>query len=611
MTLQQQTSSVFSLEGKMGTKYFFLLIFAYQVFFIFQGIDFSDEGFSSTFYQQIFNDPASVQYNFMYWFSGVIGGAWLYLFPKFGLLGLRIGAVLINTSTIIITYNLLKKHVQASALQIGLFFCVMFMSYHPLALFYDHLTALFFVCSVWFLMEGITKHQSRNFFISGLFLSLNTFTRLPNASGLALVLIIFYSGLIDKQKIKYVFFQASLFIAGFGITTLIVLVIMHFTNQLTVFMDCINLVKSMSKSAESSHGLMRVMKVLSRDYFHSLVSSVLLSGLVIILGTIWKRFPEKKMIYHFIGFVIISLLTVFLIVFLKIKGNIDGWLYLIRTMTGFSILSTVLIVMGKGEKALKLIALSGAIVAFATTFGSDGGIMGAGRYSLWISLPVALHFFFNASYYLQDHPLFTRVFKNSSWPRSFANSLISLNRSATIFKLGTVVIFLYFLFFEFTYTWNDSRNRAKMTHTINNNFLKGIGTTDAKATSINELLQESARYLKKDDYLLAYGTIPLIHVATGTRPFIRNSWPLLYDQDVLRNELQIAANEQTRLPVIIYQKLKVVPNMNFPTDTTGSFLWDINHPGNTAIRIFINEHHYGVVWENSAFRIYIPGQTVN
>ena len=45
-----------SLE-RVSLNSFFLLLFSFQLIFIFQGLDFVDEGFHSTFYQQIFNDP--------------------------------------------------------------------------------------------------------------------------------------------------------------------------------------------------------------------------------------------------------------------------------------------------------------------------------------------------------------------------------------------------------------------------------------------------------------------------------------------------------------------------------------------------------------------------
>ena len=81
-----QKNSIRSLFENMNTKVFFLLLFLYQLIFIFQGIDFLDEGFTATFYQQFYNDPSSVEYNFMFWLSGLIGGTFACLFPDSGLI---------------------------------------------------------------------------------------------------------------------------------------------------------------------------------------------------------------------------------------------------------------------------------------------------------------------------------------------------------------------------------------------------------------------------------------------------------------------------------------------------------------------------------------------
>ena len=84
-------------EG-MNDKLFFVLIIFVQVIFIFQGLDFADSGFDAVFYSRIFSDPSTVQYNFMFWFTGIIGGAWLKLFPGLGLLGLRLAGIFLYPS---------------------------------------------------------------------------------------------------------------------------------------------------------------------------------------------------------------------------------------------------------------------------------------------------------------------------------------------------------------------------------------------------------------------------------------------------------------------------------------------------------------------------------
>ncbi|HUM64378.1 MAG TPA: hypothetical protein PLV32_00955 [Chitinophagaceae bacterium] len=57
MTQKNNFQTLFENMSQVG---FILLVVLYQVIFMFQGMDFLDEGFTATFYQQFFNDPASV-----------------------------------------------------------------------------------------------------------------------------------------------------------------------------------------------------------------------------------------------------------------------------------------------------------------------------------------------------------------------------------------------------------------------------------------------------------------------------------------------------------------------------------------------------------------------
>src|SRR5690349_23656270 len=98
-----------SLE-RMNTALFFGLIFIYLVIFSFQGLDFLDEGFIVTYYQQIFKAPETVEYNSMFWFSGVVGGIYYKLFPNMGLWGFRLLGAINITFTLFLSYRLLKKY---------------------------------------------------------------------------------------------------------------------------------------------------------------------------------------------------------------------------------------------------------------------------------------------------------------------------------------------------------------------------------------------------------------------------------------------------------------------------------------------------------------------
>src|SRR5512143_1495157 len=68
----------------MHPALFFGLLALYHAVIVLQGLDMLDEGFHATFYQQLFRDPASVQYAFFYWLSGIAGASVLELFPALG-----------------------------------------------------------------------------------------------------------------------------------------------------------------------------------------------------------------------------------------------------------------------------------------------------------------------------------------------------------------------------------------------------------------------------------------------------------------------------------------------------------------------------------------------
>ena len=65
-----------------------------QLPLLMSGIDLADTGFYMTFYRYIYTSPESVEYNFMYWLTGIVGGAWLSIFP--GIISLRVLAMLCN-----------------------------------------------------------------------------------------------------------------------------------------------------------------------------------------------------------------------------------------------------------------------------------------------------------------------------------------------------------------------------------------------------------------------------------------------------------------------------------------------------------------------------------
>ena len=93
-----------------------IIIFPYLL--IFQGLDFTDVGYSVTNYQQIFIEPSSIQSSFACWLTNVIGGLWIKIFGSLGLFGAKLGGALIVSLITFITYLIFKDFLEKKALLI-------------------------------------------------------------------------------------------------------------------------------------------------------------------------------------------------------------------------------------------------------------------------------------------------------------------------------------------------------------------------------------------------------------------------------------------------------------------------------------------------------------
>ncbi|HEY1869750.1 MAG TPA: hypothetical protein VGG71_01760, partial [Chitinophagaceae bacterium] len=199
----------------MNTRLYFLLIFAFQILLIFQGLDMSDEGFLSTFYSQIFHNPNSVSYNFMFWLTGVIGGVWSKVTSPLGLLGLRLGGAIVNTLTVILTYNLLKKYLKPEYLKLGLLLVVLSLNNDIKIINYNTLSSLFYILAITFLFRGMLENHYPGILFGGFIAGLNVFIRTPNILELGLVLGIMYNGYLSGQLFTTSLRQITTFVSGF------------------------------------------------------------------------------------------------------------------------------------------------------------------------------------------------------------------------------------------------------------------------------------------------------------------------------------------------------------------------------------------------------------
>jgi hypothetical protein len=598
-------NSPLTVLEKMNVKVFFFLLFAFQVIFIFQGIDLSDSGFYATFYQNIFTAPESTQYNFMFWFSGIVGGAVAYLFPDLGLWGIRFAGVLVTTSTIIVTYNLLKRYLNPGNLKLGLLMVVLVINNNLKEVHYNDLSALLNMLTIAFLFNGLKENKYGKIFTAGLLVSLSTFTRLPNVLCLGLGAGILYYGFYNKNSFKVQFRQVLAFAAGFIFMTAAILAIMKMIGHLDIFINSIKLLSSMGKGGEESfYGPMVLVKNFVVTYAGTLKYTVFILG-VTVIATVLVSFIKKYPIYKkWLADVLKYAVVVFLCI-LFIKGTLDN-ATILYFFTGLTLITTVLIIATKTDRDIKLLALMGCFLLITYPFSSSAGLFTVGIYSLWLSFPIVIDYLSSIGS-VNAQGVLTRRSVSDSVAVNVSQLQLSEIRNFTV-----LVCIFGCLVYTYRYPFFDRHDRLKMTYSIDNKYLKGIFTTKERATALNEMLQESAKYLKPNDYMLAYQCTPMLNFMTGTRPYMRNSYPWLYEAETFKTGLNNGFEETKILPVVIMQKMKTTgmsSNWPDPSPEDPTPYEKGNQKRNAYMNEFLQSNNYTEVWSNNVFRIFIPPTT--
>jgi hypothetical protein len=443
--------------------------------------------------------------------------------------------------------------------------------------------------------------------VSGFFLALTTFSRLSNVVGLSLVVVIAYSGFfVYKKSISNQIKQVLFFVSGFAISVLAILGMMKFFGHYEVFINSLKLLKDIAASKENTHGLSKIIKTLIRDYSTAIFKRTLPFGIVVFLcaavANYFKRNEKVTRLFRYFFSVAFILIILALIV---VKGTLPIWVFIVLLFAALSLISTFSIVLKRSDNDLRIISLAGTIMTLTLVAGSDFGIPASGSTALWIGMPIATDFFLRIFFISVKGSFASRNNSDTKELPRVINFSISDKQLQGIWKWGIYSCIILLLIHTIIYTYNDHPNRIKMIYPVHNAFLKGVFTTRERAKAVDELLVESSKYVKENDYVIAYEDIPMYYTLTRTRPYIKNSWPRLYDRATLETELNKALSEKHVLPLVIYQKVQTLPGPYWPDLNQDNSSFDMNKPKNAQIKKFLTANNYKMVWENIAFRIYL------
>jgi hypothetical protein len=601
-----QKDLIHSAFVKINSKVFFLLLFLYQLFFIPQGLELGDAGFNVTLYQQIFNDPHSVQYGFPFWFTGVVGSAWTHILPSsFGLLGIRLGGVVVIMLSIILSYNLLKNYLGHTYLKIGLLLIVVFSGNDPKELYYNNLSPFLYILATICLFTGLKENNPLKIFVCGLILSLNTFARLPNILGLSMALAIFYNGYLQKNSLKKQIGQIAILLLGFTVTTIIVLFIMKMIGHLDIYISSLKVLMNMANTGEKSpYDAAGLLSIYAKTYIECILYSTAVVGLILAtiytINLVYKKVTKPAWLPKAFVYLVIVLFFIALVM----KGKLYFMLYL---FTGASLITAVSILIGKKSDEYKLITFISALLLFIFPLGSFQGILTAGYFSFWLIFPIIIDHLFSIKKIEASLSTFTNT---SGYSLNLSVSKQQLYHTKQFIVSSFIIICVYTaLLHPFL---DISASRTKMIYPVKNKLTNGIYTSDARAKLVNELLDKIGEYAKPNDYLLCYPFIPMVHYLTETRPFMGNPYTGMYSAGIFNTELSKSVVNKKILPVIVTQKINpfVASAWPFTQEDEEEDYTFVNIERDQHLKDFIQKNQYKEVLSNQVFSIFVPPTTI-
>ena len=552
-----------------------------------QGFCMADEGWSLTGYQQIFNDPSSVQYMFLFYNKLVVGGLWELLFGGMGIYGYRLLNVLFMLATWAIIYKMLRPYIYPYAIVVGAVLVAFAHNFGVMVFDHSSMTVLLSVAAAYYLFQALRRESARHIYIAGILLAINIFSRIPNISQLALLLLLipYYIYTKDKRKTFLLLGMAVL-----GVVTGIAFEfgLMCSLGHLHLFTDNLTTGMSAATSSDSSHNLTAMLSVNLTTYLQILkdiLKMLVFPLLAIVIGNYLRQSVLRKILIILLSLVQVTILLLFF----------DNMLFL------YALISIILfpaLVYYRKQPELIYLVLIALLMLYLLPYGSDFGIINMGENAIWLAAPLSVGLAHKAITY-KSHKTYETYVSHETYRTSIC---VSACLSFVFVFIGSNGWFmLHNAYFDEGARWEK---RYRIAHPLATTF-----TNQTYARSTDAILTELKKYVHPDDYLFCFQSRPMLHYLTHTRPYMYNPWPWSFDTPSMQQHLQRAEARGGALPVLVREKCQLInfvlpdPEWN-QTDAEDDFFH--KNAKVQLIQDFMERHHYQVVWESDQYQILVP-----
>lgn len=517
----------------------------YYLLISLQGIDFADEGFSLTFYQNIYTHPADVEYLFLYYLTGLIGGAWELLMGWLGTYGYRILFALTSGGIVLTTFAILKPYFRASTIVIGTLASILWPG---LCLYYfnhDCLTLLLFLLTIYAMMQGLQEKKVA-WYIMGLILIVNSFTRLPN---IALCILILAPLVEANQSGNYYKAGQNILriVGGMIIGSLLMLLVMYLLRHFDLWLSSVSSLLVMSGDSSDTHGIKNLIGSYAYTYKAIFTSTLygLLACIIYIIAAEHIKIKGNKLI---VGVICVALFYALL------ERNIYAmW----GAVTAASILYAFT---NRHDSNHLILALSALVALIVIPLGGDS-YANICNSCMWLGMPMLID--------LIRRPIKFNIYIDDNHNRNYRLAID--NKVSRDIHLITAVAFILFVATH-SVCYFDDGSRMQKIHRPQVATVATTFTSQERAQLIDRITTVTLKHRMPGNYLLVFDNAPMLHYLTGMQPYLGSPWSTFWGTEMFKQQLFNAEHSSRQLPLI------AIPRFFYRDLSKTDYLNAIDHP---------------------------------
>jgi len=550
--------------------------------FVWQGVDFTDQGFSLSHYRLFFEHPDAIGPFQHMWLTnavGALGERWL---GALGVLGARLLWAGCLSLCALLAFVAARETMRADLAAFAALYAAALLAHRRETWFhYNTLTAVTYVVCAACLVCGIARRRDALVFAAGLAAGMSPFARLPNTLILVLGTAPAFAAFIDEERRARVGRESALFAVGVGAGAAAVLAAMNALGHVSQFVGGVRALLDREGGDAFTHARGTLAAQFVRDQ-----ALALAFGLAA-LATVFAAVQLSTRVSRAVA---VAIALALLIAVAALLSNQAYW-HWVAAGCAYVVLGSLcagrnLPGAAAGDEPRPGVELRvGAWVALLALvlapIGSANGIRNS-HVGGWLAITLVL-----------GHVLSTAGRRGQPYARALAWAL------AGTLGLESAQHAVF-------HTYRDGP-KLELAHRIDEPKLLAQFTSAARARVVEQAMAALRARVARGDLLLAHEGTSLFHYLLDTRPYGDRTWPMLEAPGRLADALDAARRRHGCLPVAV-RALGSTSTSGWPSDAAAREprMRELDQKNRQVITRFLRRERYQVSWRNDFFEISEP-----